>query len=204
MKLTVLFFALFLNLQVFSQNLLAQNIALIEKASTTESWKNLSSNFEKIAKSENNNWYANYYTALAFVEIANTSGKNIDELCDKAESYLNKATQIDKNNPENYILRAYLLSARIKENPMIRGMKDGKESKRQLEIALKLDSKNPRYNYVLGMGIFNSPSLFGGGSKKAKIYLEKAMEYFKTQKPSSELAPNWGKKYTQQLLNTYK
>lgn len=204
MNLKLLFLSLLFSLQSLAQNnLLSQNIALIEKANTAEQWKSLALNFEKTAKAEPNNWYANYYTALAYIEIANASEKNIDELCDKADIYLNKAIQLEKNNAENYILKAYLLSAKIQENPMLRGMKYGKESKKQLDIALKLDSKNPRYYYIRGRGIYNTPSMFGGGTKKAKPYLEKAMEYYKTQKTNSNLAPSWGRKQTRQLLNTY-
>ena len=204
MNCKFLFISLFISFQIFGQNQLSQYVASIEKANSTESWKSLALNFEKIAKAEPKNWYAQYYTALAHLEIANFSGKNIDDYCDKAEIYLNKAIQLEKNNAENYILKAYLLSTRIKENPMLRGMKYGKESKQQLEIALKLDSKNPRYYYIKGMGMYNTPSMFGGGSKKAKPFLEKAFELYKTQKLSSNLAPSWGRKQTQQLLNTYK
>lgn len=195
---------MFFSIMAWAQNpTFVNQVAQIDKANTAASWKNLATQFEKTAKAEPSNWYAQYYTALSYIEWANASAKNIDALCDKAEIYLNRATVLEKNNPENYILKAYLLSAKIQENPMLRGMKYGKESKRQLDIAFQLDRRNPRYFYIRGRGIYHTPSLFGGGSKKAKSYLEKAMEFFKTEKSASALAPSWGKKQTQQLLSSY-
>lgn len=190
----------------FSQNtteLLTRQIVKIEKTTTEKAWLELAKEFEKIAKDAPKDWYAQYYTSYAYIALANASEKDKDAWCDKAETYLNNAFAIEKASSENYVLKAYLLSARIQVNPMMRGASMGKASKKQLDLAQKANPDNPRYYYVRGMGIYNTPAIFGGGKKKAKPYLEKALVKYKEYKASSALSPDWGKTETKKLLSTY-
>lgn len=163
----------------------------------------LANEIERIALAQQGDWYANYYAALAYVETANVSPKKqIDALCDRAEEFLIKAEQIQRNNPENLILRAYLLSARINVSPMVRGAKLGVESKELLTKALEIDPSNPRALYVRGMGIYYTPAVFGGGKKKAKPYLEKAVAEFEKEKKEG-LDPYWGAREAVKLYEAY-
>ena len=163
----------------------------------------LANEIERIALVEEDDWYANYYAALAYVETAYVSPKKqIDALCDRAEEFLIKAEKIQNNNPENLVLRAYLLSARINVSPMVRGAKLGVESKELLTKALEIDPSNPRALYVRGMGIYYTPAVFGGGKKKAKPYIEKAVAQFKKEKKEG-LEPYWGAREAVKLYEMY-
>lgn len=182
---------------------LTKSVRKIDRTTTANGWKQLSSDFESIAKKAPDNWYAQYYAAYSLIELAITSGKDIDPTCDRAEKYLEKAEKISNNHSENHVLRAYLLSARIKESPMMRGAKMGKESKKHLEAAMKANPDNPRYYFVRGMGMYYTPVVFGGGKKKAKPLLDKALAKYNSYKSKSDLDPTWGKDKTKALLTEY-
>lgn len=206
MKNSITIIFLFLFSILYSQNTtqaLTEQMVKLEQTTTEKAWLELAKQFEKIAEASPKNWYAQYYTSYAYIQLANAANKTKDAWCDKAEIYLNAAFKLDAAHSENYVLKAYLLSARIQVNPMLRGASMGKVSKKQLDMAQKADSNNPRYYYVRGMGIYNTPAIFGGGKKKAKPYLEKALVKYKEYKAVSALSPVWGEMETKKLLSTY-
>ncbi|SEK67407.1 tetratricopeptide repeat protein [Parapedobacter koreensis] len=186
------------------EQLLTPKIATLETARGADNLQRLANDFERIALAHPKNWHAQYYTAYAYTVLAFQLPKGkIDATCDRAVEYLDKAVGIRPKEVENYVLMAYLLSARINVNPMFRGASMGSQSKEHLNKAFELAPDNPRAYYVRGMGIFRTPAAFGGGKKKARPYLDKAMETFNTLKDVSPLDPRWGKNETAQLLAEY-
>jgi hypothetical protein len=119
---------------------------------------------------------------------------------DKADVFINRADSLSKNNAEIYVLKAMSSSSRIMVDPMSRGFMYGKESYDHSQTAITLDPSNPRPYANRGVGMFYTPEAFGGGTKKARPYLEKAVERYKTFKPESEIHPNWGQGMCEQLL----
>lgn len=187
------------------EQLLTPKVAALDQAKSSETLQGVANDFERIALAHPKSWHANYYTAYAYTLLAFSSPKDqIDALCDRAQEYLGNATAIRAENAENHVLAAYLLSARINVNPMFRGASMGSESKTHLTKALELDPANPRALYVRGMGIYHTPSAFGGGKKKAKPYLDRALESFNASKTTQPLEPHWGKAETEQLLAKYR
>lgn len=185
--------------------LLAPEIAVLDTAKGTDALQQLANNFERIALAHPKNWHANYYTAYTYTLLAFAAPKNeIDAIGDRAQEYLDLAMAIRPHDPENHILAAYLLSARIDVNPMVRGASMGRESKTYLTTALEQDPNNPRGLYVRGMGIFHTPAVFGGGKKKAKPFLDRALEIFDIPNDVAPLDPRWGRRETVQLLEEYK
>lgn len=187
------------------EELLAPEIAVLDTAKGTDVLQQLANNFERIALAHPKNWHANYYTAYTYTLLAFAAPKGeIDAIGDRAQEYLDLATAIRPYDAENHILSAYLLSARIDVNPMVRGASMGRESKTHLTTALEQDPNNPRGLYVRGMGIFHTPAVFGGGKKKAKPFLDRALEIFDTPNDVAPLDPRWGRRETAHLLEEYK
>lgn len=187
------------------EELLAPEIAVLDSTKSTDVLQQLANNFERIALAHPKNWHANYYTAYTYTLLAFAAPKDqIDAIGDRAQEYLDLATAIRPYDAENHILAAYLLSARIDVNPMVRGASMGRESKTHLTTALEQAPNNPRGLYVRGMGIFHTPAVFGGGKKKAKPFLDRAMEIFDTSNDAAPLDPRWGRRETAQLLKEYK
>lgn len=187
------------------EELLTPKVAALDTAGNPNTIRQLANDFERMALAHPRNWYANYYAAYTYTLLALTAEKEqIDALADNAQEYLDVATSIRPDDAENHILMAYLLSARINVNPMLRGASMGRDSKTHLTAALEQDPENPRGLYVRGMGIFHTPAVFGGGKKKAKPFLDKALEMFNAPNDRAPLAPRWGKKETARLLMEYK
>lgn len=184
--------------------LLTPKVAALDTAERAEIIQQLANDLERIALAHPQSWHANYYTAYGYTLLALKAPKDdIDAVADRAEEYLDMATSIRSDEAENHILAAYLLSARINVNPMMRGARMGRESKAYLTAALDREPNNPRALYVRGMGIFHTPAVFGGGKKKAKPYLDKALKIFKATKNADLLEPHWGQRETIQLLTPY-
>ena len=185
--------------------LLTPKVAALDTAKSAATVQQLANDFERIALAHPKSWHANYYTAYSYTLLALKAPKDdIDALANRAAEYLDVATSIRPDEAENHILMAYLLSARINVNPMMRGATMGRESKSHLTAALEREPGNPRGLYVRGMGIFHTPAVFGGGKKKAKSYLDNALEIFEAPTDHADpLEPHWGRQETIALLTQY-
>jgi hypothetical protein len=51
-----------------------------------------------------------------------------------------------------------------------------------------------------GQSLKFTPPQFGGGCKAALEALNTAVEKYGTFKPASDIAPNWGKSYTEMMV----
>ncbi len=205
--LTVLTFLSFLPVSLYSQTLeqlLVPKIQTLDRTEDADGMQALANDFERIALAHPKSWHAQYYAAYTYTRLAYLSPKGqIDAFGDRADEFLEKAKTIRPEEAENHILAAYLLGARIYVNPMFRGASLGSESKALLSTALEWEPDNPRALYVRGMGIYNTPSAFGGGKKKAKPYLDRALQIFESNEHRDALEPHWGHQETEKLLAKY-
>mgnify|MGYP001571471638 CR=1 FL=1 len=190
----------------FSQNkkyvaMMKKNIAFLDSAKTETNYLAAAMNFVKMAGTEKKEWLPNYYAGMAYVLIAfEKEGEEIDKWADKAEQCINRADSLSKDNAEILVLKAMCSSSRIMVDPMARGFMFGKEAYDYSQKAMALEPTNPRPYANKGQGTFYMPEAFGGGGAKARPYIEKAIERYKTYKPQSELHPNWGEKMCKDLL----
>ena len=65
---------------------------------------------------------------------------------------------------------------------------------------MKLDTLNPRPEYLQGVSLYYTPEQFGGGPAPAKRLLEKSLEKYNLFIPDNDLMPNWGREMTEQML----
>lgn len=181
-------------------------IPSMDTASSIESLRSIANSFERIANAEPKEWLPDYYIASCYITIANMEKTNdkVDDDCDKADGYLDKADLISPENSEIYCLKSWSASSRIRVNPMMRGQKFGSISGEMNQKAMKFDPKNPRPYYLSGMGKFYTPSAFGGGKDKAQPLFEEALKRYKTFKPTSSIMPIWGQKKTEEMLEECK
>jgi hypothetical protein len=181
--------------------MMKKNISFLDSAKTETQFLAAAIGFEKMSKTETKEWLPNYYAGMAYVLIAyEKEGEEIDKWADKADVFIKRADSLSKNNAEIYVLKAMSSSSRIMVDPMARGFMFGKEAYDHSQTAMTLEPNNPRPYANKGQGTFYTPEAFGGGAAKAKPYIEKALERYKTFKPQSELHPNWGKKTCEDIL----
>lgn len=180
---------------------LKKNIALFQSAKTSADFMKAANGFEAMALSEKKEWLPFYYAGLCEVLAAfEKNKKEIDPLCDKAESLTRRADSLSRNNSEVLVLRSMIAAARISVNQAQRGQKYGMAASRFANEAVKLNEANPRAHFVKAQAILYTPPAFGGGEKKAKPVFELAIEKAKAFKPESALYPSWGKEEAEKEL----
>jgi hypothetical protein len=180
-----------------------KNITQIDSAfAKADLFNSLANNFERIGTSEKKEWLPFYYAAYCKINFGfkQEDMSNGDVYADEAEKFLNKADSLMPNNSEISCAKSMIATLRMLVNPQQRFMKYGMEAEKAMQTAIKQDATNPRSHMLKGQNLKGTPEQFGGGCTNAKPHLQKAVELFAAFKPASEIAPNWGKNYTEGLL----
>jgi hypothetical protein len=177
-----------------------KNITQIDSAFTKpDLFISLANNFERIATSEKSQWLPFYYAAYCRVNYAfmqkNTSGN--DAIAEYATNLINKADSLLPKNSEISCIKSMIASLQMMVNPQARWMQYGPISQKAMAAAMEQDPTNPRPYMLKGQGLKFTPEAFGGGCKTALEPLKTAVEKYATFKPASDIAPNWGKNYTE-------
>lgn len=163
--------------------------------------------FERIISFDKDNWIPYYYSALCLLNIAMESEQGeIDEYCDKADDYIEKADSLKPNNSEIYCLKALTASVRISVSPEERGFRFVTLSNSYLSKAQNLNNSNPRVYYLKGMNTINMPPMMGGGIDAAMKHFENALKLFnKEQKvQDNSILPHWGYKSCESVVEKLK
>jgi hypothetical protein len=151
--------------------------------------------FSRIAEAEGGKWLPYYYAAFYMVSASyeEKNIENIDPLCDKAVSFLEKATKLSPKNSENYCIKAMIALARIQVDFMGRGLTSLSEAQASLSAAVECDVNNPRAYYLLGQQAYKTPEAFGGSKKQALKLFERAADLFEKQHNRKDtIEVNWG------------
>lgn len=158
--------------------------------------------FERIAFAEKDKWLPYYYASfmLTLASFTDTTAGNKDSYLDKADTFINIADSLEEDESENYVLKGMIAQARLQIDPMNRWMKYGPIANNNFLKAMKIDTLNPRPEYLQGVSLYYTPEQFGGGSAAAKPLLEKSLEKFNQFVPDNDLMPNWGREMTEQML----
>ena len=210
MKNKITIALILLSMLSFSQNkkyleAMKKQIVFLDSAKTTDQYKKVSEGFERLAKIDKKDWLPIYYAAYGYALAAfETEGEAIDKYCDKADLLIERADSLSKKNSEIEVVKAMSATARIMVDPMARGWQFGKIAYDCVNEASTLDPENPRPYCFKGTNLFYTPESFGGGAKKAKPFLEKALLKYKTFKPQTNIHPRWGKEQAEQLLKECK
>ena len=168
----------------------------------------LANSFERIATAEKTQWLPYYYAALTEVNAAYmmSLGKQgmaatTDPMADRAETLINKADALSKDNSEIYVVKKMIATLRMMADPMNRYMQYGPQAQQALETAKKLNPENPRIYLLEGEDKFYTPEQYGGSKTEAKALFEEALKKFDAYKAPSPIDPVWGRPTTQYFLS---
>jgi hypothetical protein len=157
--------------------------------------------FERIANAEKDKWLPYYYASYYHLMAGWMDDKaDKDKVAEKSMELIIKAEALESNNSELFCLRQMLATMQMTVDPMTRWMTYGQQASKALADAKKADSTNPRIYFLEGQSTMNTPEQFGGGKKKAKPILEKAVELYTNFQPVSEFHPTWGKEDAESSL----
>ncbi len=179
-----------------------KNLSVLESEMNLSSMLDAANGFERIAFAEKDKWLPYYYSAymLTLASFTDTTADNKDGYLDKADIFISIADSLEEDESEIYVLKGMIAQARLQVDPMNRWMKYGAVSNNNFSKAMKLDTLNPRPEYLQGVSLYYTPEQFGGGPAPAKRLLEKSLEKYNLFIPDNDLMPNWGREMTEQML----
>ncbi|MBS1563580.1 MAG: hypothetical protein JST39_04290 [Bacteroidetes bacterium] len=174
-------------------------ITQMDSAKTVDDLQSAAGAFERIGDAEKTQWLPYYYAALCQSFVGwRPEVKDKDANAEKTKAYLAKAEAIE-TNAELMAVENMTATQQMLVDPQSRWQTYGQQGAAALQKGLKLDPNNPRLYYLQGMGIFGTPTQFGGGKDKAKPILEKALALYKSAQPKP-LYPTWGQKQTEDAI----
>lgn len=202
MKNSLLLFSfLFIGASLFAQNAkydaaMTKAITHLDSAQTSAQHLEVANDFARIASAEPKEWLPNYYAALshlsaAFILLKENPAKALETI-DVAQTSLDKAKTLAPGESEVAVLQAYILIARVSENPMVKGQELSPRVFAELGKAAGMNPNNPRAPLLQGMYTMNMPEFYGGGATNAKPFFEKAALLFEKETPGA-IMPHWGK-----------
>jgi hypothetical protein len=179
-----------------------KNLAIHDTANTNATFQMLANSFERIANTEKDKWLPYYYASLVYVlaSFTDTLNEKKDGYLDKSDYFINTADSLQQDESEIYTMKGMIAQARMSIDPMNRWQKYGSASTQNFQIAIELDTLNPRPEYLIGVSLFYTPEQFGGGPQAAKPYFEKSLKKYDEFKPDNELMPNWGREMVVHMM----
>jgi hypothetical protein len=179
-----------------------KNLSKIDSAMNVNLMLDAANGFERIAFAEKDKWLPYYYASfmLTLASFTDTTADSKDGYLDKADTFINIADSLEEDESEIYVLKGMIAQARMQVDPMNRWMKYGPIANNNFLKAMKIDTLNPRPEYLQGVSLYYTPEQFGGGPAPAKRLLEKSLEKFNQFIPDNDLMPNWGREMVEQML----
>lgn len=177
---------------------MTEKMAKLDQSKTPEDFTALSNDFARIGDKEKTQWLPYYYAAHASIEKGRNlmrTGKvaELDAVAAEAQTYLDKAAELSKDNAEILILQKMIHGLKMMVDPQARFMSEGMLGADALAKAEKLDPENPRISLLKAEDTYYTPEQFGGSKTKGLELFHKSLDQFKTYTPKSPLYPNWGK-----------
>ncbi|WP_306352893.1 hypothetical protein [Flavobacterium sp. '19STA2R22 D10 B1'] len=198
----VLFICSMLTAQTQYEQGMQKGFALWGEGKTTEA----SSQFERIASVEKDNWLPNYYVAMVNTTAAFvTKDKNqIDALLNKAQDALDVELIKDQKNAELLVVQALIYTAWIVSDPQTNGMR---YSAKVMEVYGKAEAiapDNPRVVFSKAEFEIGGAKYFGQDTQPMCAQIKKAIGLFATFKPENTFSPKWGLERAEEIAKTCK
>lgn len=195
---TLLFMAVSTYAQTNFEKAVTDKISKMEQAKTPEDFTAVSNDFARIGDKEKTQWLPYYYAAQASIEKGRNlmrTGKltELDEIAAEAQTNLDKASDLSKDNAEIFILQKMIHNLKMMVDPQSRFMSEGMLGADALAKAEKLDPENPRISLLKAEDIYYTPEQFGGSKSKGLEMFQKSLDQFKVYQPKTTLDPTWGK-----------
>lgn len=195
---TLLFMAVSTYAQTNFEKAVTDKISKMEQAKTPEDFTAVSNDFARIGDKEKTQWLPYYYAAQASIEKGRNlmrTGKltELDEIAAEAQTNLDKASDLSKDNAEIFILQKMIHNLKMMVDPQSRFMSEGMLGADALAKAEKLDPENPRISLLKAEDIYYTPEQFGGSKSKGLEMFQKSLDQFKVYQPKTSLDPTWGK-----------
>lgn len=179
-----------------------KGLQLLNKAHTSAEFLQVAAYFDTLSKTLPDQWLVHYYSGLAYILAGQISSdkKNTDRLLDIAQERVDKSFQLKPEEPEIYVLQAFLYQVRLQADPQSRAMSFAPKAEASLKKAIAADPGNPRAYFLMGNNIYYTPPFFKGGPKNALPVFLKAREKYKGFVADLSFMPDWGKLQNEEMI----
>jgi hypothetical protein len=179
-----------------------KGLALIASSQTAQDYINAGQYFADLTNVRNDEWLAPLYAALSYVLAAQheTNGDTIDDLCDKAQVYIDTAKVRYADVSEAAAMQAFLYQVRITVNPTERGLIYAEKADAEIKKAEAADPADPRPYFLHAMNVYYTPKIFGGGPSRALPLFEQAAVKFDAFVPAMPFMPHWGEQQNDEMI----
>jgi hypothetical protein len=183
-----------------------KGLYMIDTAQTVKGYISAGVYFDGLSSSKPNEWLSPLYAGLSYILASRNEpdSKLKDELCDKAQVYIDSANAKHADKSESASLQAFLYQARIEVNPMERGLEYSLKADTEIKKAETSNSYDPRPYFLYAMNVYYTPKIFGGGAEKALPLFEQAAEKFNDFVPEMPFMPHWGKQQNLEMIQKCK
>jgi hypothetical protein len=151
--------------------------------------------FSRIGQAEKTQWEPYYYESQASLfkafRIEDLQAK--DGVLDQALDALTKATKLSPNNVEIILMEGFINMIKISVDPGTRGQTLSPGIMANFGKAMAMDPTNPRATLFMGQMQIGTAQFFGTGVEEPCALIEKSIQLFDEAKPSSPIAPTWGR-----------
>ena len=183
--------------QTTFEKVMTEKIAKMGQLKTPEDFTALSNDFIRIGDKEKTQWLPYYYAAHTSIEKGRSlmrTGQvsDLDAIAAEAQTYLDKAAELSKDNAEILILQKMIHGLKMMVDPQSRFMSEGMLGADALSKAEKIDPDNPRITMLKAEDTYYTPEQFGGSKAKGLELFQKAKDQFAVYQPKTVLHPNWG------------
>jgi hypothetical protein len=179
-----------------------RGLRMIESSKTVKEYMSAASYFDDLSSRKYKDWLAPLYAGLSYIlaSFNESDGKLKDELCDKAQVYIDSANLRHADVSELASLQAFLYQTRIDVSPAERGLKYALKADSEIKKAEIANPDDPRPYFLYGMNVYYTPKIFGGGAVKALPLFEQAAEKFNKFIPKMSFMPHWGKQQNLDMI----
>ena len=190
-----LFFSAFINKDGNYEKAMLKNIAALHEAQSVEAMQEAAHAFERIAQAEDAEWLPRYYAAYAHITMGAMTEEidKKDPYLDQAQSFLDEALQLEKEESELVALQGYLHMIRVSVDPATRGQQLAPQATQVLMKATEMNPENPRALMLLGQMQFGTAQFFGTDVTAPCTLINRSIALYENQsQPQESLMPAWG------------
>lgn len=163
-----------------------------------------SSQFERIAAAEKDNWLPDYYLALVNATSAfqMKDPAKLEATLAKAQTAVNNATTKAGDNAEILVLQAMIHTVRIAYDPMTKGQELSPKVMEIYAKAQKLEPENPRVILSKAQFEMGSARFFNRDIKPYCAEIKRALPLFDAHVEREMFYPSWGKNDAEETLSS--
>lgn len=158
--------------------------------------------FERIAAKVKDQWHPHYYAALSYINMSFGAAdlKTKDEYTSKAQTFIDKAVELEPKNAEVVALQGFNYMAQLAADPGSRGQSLSPKAMQQFGKAVSIDPENPRAMALMAQMQYGTAQFFGSSTDKPCEMVKKSIPIFDAEESGKSFDPTWGKDMAESLI----